>query len=364
MTIEKLLHSQKPHEKRLLLRSEDQRTVSAVLRDGWEEIPCRTGDAVNIVHFERRSACVDEASEYVIDHASPYLFVLHPNIFVPPSTVCLHVECSRMAVLKSNFRFKMDTSSTSGRESERGRMLAMLRGSMIHELYQSLLKSQSFQKKDFIDNLDQVVRKHVPDLWSLRCEEVKIFIEIMKKMDTLMKWARIYLSPSLRGGGAPAPCSSGDAPPHLRGGVRANEHIRITKIVDVEEGILSPIFGLKGSIDVTVMAENELGESGIFPLEFKSGMAQVVHRAQLSLYTFLLSDRYQRNIDRGFLLTFGGSLSFLLFPHRNPSECAPVRCGLSSCATHSFCRRENGNCGGFKGRCQRADDCSQYGRHI
>ncbi len=60
------------------------------------------------------------------------------------------------------------------------------------------------------------------------------------------------------------------------------------------------MYGLKGNIDATVqMAVRESGNDQIsktllVPLELKTGRntSEVSHRAQTSLYTLLLSDRY------------------------------------------------------------------------
>lgn len=70
----------------------------------------------------------------------------------------------------------------------------------------------------------------------------------------------------------------------------------INKLLDVEEHIWSPIYGLKGNIDATVQVTlDDEGESKTLtvPFELKTGRnANASHRAQTALYTLLLSDRY------------------------------------------------------------------------
>jgi len=67
-------------------------------------------------------------------------------------------------------------------------------------------------------------------------------------------------------------------------------------LLDVEEHVWSPTYGLKGNIDATVeIALND--EEGlrrlVVPFEVKTGKHQsAAHRAQTALYTLLLSDRY------------------------------------------------------------------------
>ena len=71
----------------------------------------------------------------------------------------------------------------------------------------------------------------------------------------------------------------------------------INKLLEVEEHVLSPMFGLKGNIDATVQV-TEKGNDGqktlTVPFEVKTGknVTNASHRAQTALYTLLLSDRY------------------------------------------------------------------------
>ena len=81
--------------------------------------------------------------------------------------------------------------------------------------------------------------------------------------------------------------------------------VAINKLLDVEEHIWSPMYGLKGNVDATVqmtIQEDGVTKTGggqerktlLVPLELKTGKntSEVAHRAQTSLYTLLLSDRY------------------------------------------------------------------------
>lgn len=70
----------------------------------------------------------------------------------------------------------------------------------------------------------------------------------------------------------------------------------ISKLLDVEEHIWSPQYGLKGNIDATVQVvmKDQDGEKVLtVPFELKTGKNQTAsHRAQTALYTLLLGDRY------------------------------------------------------------------------
>lgn len=72
--------------------------------------------------------------------------------------------------------------------------------------------------------------------------------------------------------------------------------LSVTKLLDVEEHVWSPTYGLKGNIDATVevtMEDDEGSRRLTVPFEVKTGKYQsAAHRAQTALYTLLLSDRY------------------------------------------------------------------------
>lgn len=70
----------------------------------------------------------------------------------------------------------------------------------------------------------------------------------------------------------------------------------VNKLLDVEEKIWSPVYGLKGMIDATVQVVMQDGveeRTLTVPLELKTGrFPSAAHKAQTALYTLLLSDRY------------------------------------------------------------------------
>ena len=71
----------------------------------------------------------------------------------------------------------------------------------------------------------------------------------------------------------------------------------VNKLLDVEEHVWSPTYGLKGNIDATIqvaMVDDQGRRTLTVPLELKTGKntTSTSHKAQTALYTLLLSDRY------------------------------------------------------------------------
>jgi DNA replication ATP-dependent helicase Dna2 len=77
-------------------------------------------------------------------------------------------------------------------------------------------------------------------------------------------------------------------------------NLSINKLLEVEEHIWSPMYGLKGNIDATVQVscrEDKMEKNLVVPLELKTGRRDTnqSHRAQTALYTLLMSDRYGKS---------------------------------------------------------------------
>ncbi|KAI9356994.1 DNA replication factor Dna2-domain-containing protein [Zopfochytrium polystomum] len=78
--------------------------------------------------------------------------------------------------------------------------------------------------------------------------------------------------------------------------------LSISKLLDIEEHVWSPLFGLKGNVDVTAevaLSENDgQVKNRIVPLELKTGKntTSVSHRAQSTLYALAMSDKYDTTV--------------------------------------------------------------------
>ena len=75
--------------------------------------------------------------------------------------------------------------------------------------------------------------------------------------------------------------------------------ISVTKVLSVEESIWSPVYGIKGNLDVAVEAklrrkdtDIRVEETYVFPLEIKTGKENVSNAAQVMIYSLLMSDYY------------------------------------------------------------------------
>ncbi|CAD0023423.1 unnamed protein product [Aureobasidium pullulans] len=145
-------------------------------------------------------------------------------------------------------------------------------GSMLHEIFQEAMKSNDWDQDSLNDLVGKTVGKYLESLFELGHEDTnKAFEHLKSKMPEMSSWAKV-----------------------------------ITKLLDVEEHVWSPTYGLKGNIDATVQVrmEDELGQRALtVPFEVKTGRntTNTSHRAQTALYTLLLSDRYDLDVIYGLL---------------------------------------------------------------
>lgn len=85
----------------------------------------------------------------------------------------------------------------------------------------------------------------------------------------------------------------------------AEANMCVSKLLDVEEHVWSPMYGLKGNIDATVQVtirDDSQSRNLTVPFELKTSKnPSPSHRAQTALYNLLLSDRYDVEIAYGIL---------------------------------------------------------------
>jgi DNA replication ATP-dependent helicase Dna2 len=95
----------------------------------------------------------------------------------------------------------------------------------------------------------------------------------------------------------------------------------VSKLLDIEEHVWSPMYGLKGNIDATIqvtMKDGAQQRTLTVPLEVKTGKnASFNHQAQTSLYNLLLSDRYDIEIAYGILYYMESSQTIRIPTVRN-----------------------------------------------
>uniref|UniRef100_A0A8C3Y032 DNA replication ATP-dependent helicase/nuclease n=1 Tax=Catharus ustulatus TaxID=91951 RepID=A0A8C3Y032_CATUS len=299
-----------------------EETELCILRNGWESVPVVPGD---IVHLEGECS----SGTWVINAQCGYL-VLYPDLLLSGTTISNSIRCMRRAVLSERFR---------GSESGSRQMLV---GTILHDIFQQSVTNILTQEKvQELANKIVYGQKYLKEMYQLNLKQAQIMQEVEEYLPSFFKWAEDFMH---------NPANQNKMQLKLSNGGKTEDvssNIEIVDILDIEENIWSPRFGLKGKIDVTarVKIHCQSGvQSRIMPLELKSGKESnsIEHRSQVILYTLL---NLERRVDpeAGFLLYLKtGTMYPVSGARMDRRELMKLRNHLAFYLTHSTCKSDVG----------------------
>ena len=204
------------------------------------------------------------------------MLVLHPDHLISATVVADSYGCLRRAVLQD--RIKATSRANA----------PMLYGTLLHELFQEALKANMWDTDFLLSTIDKLLPDKFDTILEINstCDEVKE--HMTSKLPEMQAWAKIFIRAK--------PCV--DAVVQHRNGPRSI--MSVNKLLDVEEHVWSPMYGLKGNIDATVqvtMQDDEGERTLTVPFEVKTGKnsSNSAHSVQTALYNLLLSNRYGKS---------------------------------------------------------------------
>ncbi|KAK4242778.1 hypothetical protein C8A03DRAFT_11057 [Achaetomium macrosporum] len=262
-------------EKILLVEAERTNTTRMVhLRGDWYDTPASSKAYVHIIgNFEPSGRCVIDNNHNIL--------ILHPDQLVSSTVVADSFTCMRRAVLQD--RVKATSEATP----------VLVYGTILHEVFQEALMANSWDLGFLGSVISKTLQKHLEDLYVIKVSLEDAHSHLLSKMSELRSWAEAFVAAS------PKP----NAFVQGKNGERVN--MCVSKLLDVEEHVWSPMYGLKGNIDATVqvtMRDSKESRTLTVPFEVKTGKnATANHQAQTVLYNLLLSDRYDIEIAYGIL---------------------------------------------------------------
>lgn len=201
------------------------------------------------------------------------MLILHPDHLISATVVADSFGCLRRAVLQD--RVKATSKANP----------PMLYGTLLHELFQEALKVNRWDSAFLLETIDKLLPSKFETILEISstCEAVKEHLS--GKLPELQSWAEIFVRVEPRA----------DAIVRERNGRQST--MSINKLLDVEEHVWSPMYGLKGNIDATIqvtMQDDQGSRTLTVPFEVKTGKnsSNAAHVAQTALYNLLLSNRY------------------------------------------------------------------------
>ncbi|EDU40155.1 DNA replication helicase Dna2 [Pyrenophora tritici-repentis Pt-1C-BFP] len=263
-------------EKVLLVEEEKTKLFKAItLRQAWFDTPCTTGSFVHVIgEFTNTGQCI------IDDHHN--MLILHPDHLISSTVVADSFGCLRRAVLQD--RVKATSKANA----------PMLYGTLLHELFQEAMKVNKWDSVFLSEIIDVLLPRHLETILEINstCEAIKEHMS--SKLPELQAWAKLFVRAE----------PQNDAVVRELNGRQSI--MSINKLLDVEEHVWSPMYGLKGNIDATVQVtmRDDQGERTLtVPFEVKTGKnsSNAAHVAQTALYNLLLSNRYDVDIAYGIL---------------------------------------------------------------
>ncbi|KAJ5505763.1 Dna2/Cas4 domain of unknown function DUF83 [Penicillium expansum] len=263
-------------EQGLLVEDEKTRDRKViVLRESWFDTPCSKDSYIHLV------GDFNAAGQCVVDNLN-HMIILHPDHLISATVVADSIDCQRRAVLQD--RVKVIGAL------ERPQAF----GVFFHEVFQEALKANQWDMESLKTLVETVMGRHIEELYSIQMSIPEAVEYLMSRMPAVLDWADafLHLKPQTK------------SMVEDRNSTKLN--LSINKLLEVEEHIWSPMYGLKGNIDATVQVtcrEDNMEKNLVVPLELKTGRRDTnqSHRAQTALYTLLLSDRYDIDVTFGLL---------------------------------------------------------------
>ncbi|GJD09930.1 DNA replication ATP-dependent helicase/nuclease DNA2 [Galdieria sulphuraria] len=286
--------------------TDECKSLSVLLCDQWYNTNVYEDDIVRIVQVDENTVFQPFPKKFSNDwqirvDEKRNFFVLHPDTLISVTCLSNSFTCMRRALLAEWNRF-------AGVDS-----ISALEGAMIHSLIETGLqyvsKENSSEKNGSIiasllsslmEQANNIVDAELENLYELSADDQLVRSLLQALVPQIVKWLEISIVKS---------DSSLKMECYGMGNMKADQ-IRMIKAESVEETIWSPIWGLKGKIDAIFQIEIEKNQVQQVPFELKtitehhSLTPSIAHRAQLLLYSLLLSDRNDQYCDKGLLNYF------------------------------------------------------------
>ncbi|KAF1799088.1 DNA replication factor Dna2-domain-containing protein [Mucor lusitanicus] len=283
-------------EKVLVLIQEDEnRAITAKLRQEWEQTRVMVGDVVHIPY-------TTNLGEIIIDNQKNFI-VVHPDRLISCTAVADSYSCLRKSVLQLKVKGVSEYTE------------ALVHGNIIHAVLQHALQTGDFAVSSVKQQMKNVIADSLEDLYAMDQDEETALAILEEYADHIhafgTKYVNQYPRPDAR------VSKNMGMNPEAEMGCTS---VSICKVLDIEEHLWSPTFGLKGMVDASVQVRlSPTNKVLTVPFELKTGKVSrfITNRAQTLLYTLLMSDRYDVEIGAGILYYSKVNSLYLIPSSRN-----------------------------------------------
>lgn len=250
-----------------------QAVKSIFLRDGWFDTPVNVKAYVHVIgDFQKDQIIIDDLHN---------MLIVHPDHLISSTVVADSFSCARRAVLQDRVKATSESSPP------------LVYGTILHEIFQTAMIANRWDTTWLQETIETLANRHLEDLYTIKVQVPQAIEYLQSKMGELQSWAEVFVSSKPKAEGM------------VKAGNGESAVMCVSKLLDVEEHVWSPMYGLKGNIDATIQVTMQDGKQTrilTVPFEVKTGKSvNASHRAQTALYNLLLSDRYDVEIAYGIL---------------------------------------------------------------
>lgn len=249
--------------------------LKLILRGEYLQLDFQINDVIHLI-------LTDPSHPKLIDDTHN-LLIWNPDILVSATTVSQQMGCPRKSVLINRLSFPGVSS------------IPLIVGIIIHEIFQACFHTENWSMDYMIGLMELEIQSKLLQIYSIGNEVNKVKTEIQNQLPYLETWFKTYFK---------KPLSSNTSIPTNHGNQKVM--FAANKALDIEENIWSPMFGLKGKVDVTLegqLYDQSTNGKFLLPMEIKTGREYISHHAQSSLYSLLFKDRYDMDVNM-FLLVY------------------------------------------------------------
>lgn len=310
------------------------------MRGQWASSPVVSGDVVNIVGGRHGSG----SEAVIVDQESGYI-VQQPDTLVTGTRVAQSFGCQRKVVIGG----KLSSSISS---------IAAMRGTMLHELFEAAVTSRLSTDTEYEEAISNILVASMQTMYAADAEENETRSYLGEHVNLIRSWVHTYL----RTESTPA------------------DGMAIHSVLQAEENIWSPEFGLKGKVDLSInmrggRADGDGGHHAVATaLELKTGRQYPEeHRAQVMLYSLLMSQRYGVNVDSGILLYLSQKIQEMQTVTNSRASLTGIIMQRNALAVHLRTDKGDRRCTDLPimimdehrcGHCFQKDSCMLYHRAI
>jgi CRISPR/Cas system-associated exonuclease Cas4 (RecB family) len=252
------------------LKEDENSAITARLRQEWEQAIVVVGDVVHIPY-------TTNTDEIIIDNQGNFIIV-HPDQLISCTAVADSFSCLRKSALQMKVRNISEYTE------------ALVHGNIIHQVLQNALQTSEFSVKCIKEEIERVVLNSLDDLYAMDQDEQTALCILNGYADSIHQFGTLFVHQYPKPNARVSTDMGANAAQEM-----GCKSISICNVLDIEEHLWSPTYGLKGMVDASVQLRlSPTNKVLTVPFELKTGKASrfVTNRAQTLLYTLLMSDRY------------------------------------------------------------------------